>query len=499
MSLIMKTKILYIEDDPVDRKAFVEFMSSHLEIEYSISSTIQQGIARIKDEEFDLIFTDFSLPDGNAFDIIKLNLNIPVIVITGMGNEAVAVRLIKSGASDYLIKDIDNNYLEILPHVIEKTLNLKKAEQAKALLAAIIETAGDAIFSIDANDKIYNWNNGAKQIYGYEENEILGLPFSFLLRNSDDAGLFTEMVKKVKEENKTIFREMVHRTKDGKMINIDLSISPLSDKAGEINSFSIIGRDITLYKKNKEALMTSKIELEHALELQRKKDEFVGIASHELKTPLTSLKAQMQVLEMQLERKKIIESSEALDYVRKTNININRLQFLLTSLLDVSKIQTGQLDFNFETFDFNQMAKECIENMKLQDKKHEIILEGSIQKNIRGDRSRLTQVLTNYLTNAIKYSPDSNKIIVKVKEEKDNVVVSVQDFGIGVSTKDMGHLFERFYRANLDTHKFTGLGIGLFVSKQIIKGHEGRVWAESQEGKGSTFYFSVPIGDSQND
>ncbi|MDQ3191941.1 MAG: PAS domain-containing sensor histidine kinase [Bacteroidota bacterium] len=222
---------------------------------------------------------------------------------------------------------------------------------------------------------------------------------------------------------------------------------------------------------------------------EERKDEFIGVASHELKTPLTSLKAYTQLLEMTIEEENIKDSKT---YIKKTNTFINRLDELISDLLDISKIQAGKLQYNMSHFDFDELVKESIECIKQTHKTHKTNLKGKANTIINADKARLEQVFTNFLSNAIKYSPKSDQVDVDILMDKDGITVAVKDFGIGIPVEKAKHVFQRFYRVEGMSHKFQGLGLGLYISAQIIERHGGRYWVESEEGKGSTFWFFLP-------
>ena len=174
------------------------------------------------------------------------------------------------------------------------------------------------------------------------------------------------------------------------------------------------------------------------------------------------------------------------------------LTLLISELLDVTKIEQGKLQFRDELFDLNELADEVVEEIQRTTKKHKIskILGQNVV--VRGDRDRLGQVITNFLTNAIKYSPKSDQIIVRseVRGKKD-VILSVQDYGLGLLPEDKEKVFERFYRVMGYGHEtYPGLGLGLYISAEIIHRHKGRIWVDSELGKGSTFYFSLPLPES---
>ncbi|MFW0716058.1 PAS domain-containing sensor histidine kinase [Pedobacter sp. N23S346] len=226
-------------------------------------------------------------------------------------------------------------------------------------------------------------------------------------------------------------------------------------------------------------------------ELEKQKDNFLGIASHELKTPVTSLKAYAQVMESMFKRSGDFKNA---DLLGKMNKQIDRLTNLISDLLDVTKINSGRMQFNETAFDFNEMVEEVIEDVQRTSFKHIIHPDLGFKRNIVGDRDRICQVITNLLTNAVKYSPDANEVVIYTADHQDSVQVSVRDYGIGISAELKDHVFEQFYRVSgQKEHTFPGLGLGLYISSEIVKRLGGKIWVDSVEGEGSTFCFSIPV------
>lgn len=223
------------------------------------------------------------------------------------------------------------------------------------------------------------------------------------------------------------------------------------------------------------------------------KNEFISIASHELKTPITSLKAYMQLVN---EKIKGPGDASTINYVKKVIAQIDKLNVLVSELLDLSKLEAGKLQLSVQEFNFDQMVEESISMLQPSLETHKIIKEGNAGVQVVGDKQRLEQVLMNYLTNAVKYSPGKNKILVNVTQQNDNVIVAITDQGIGIPKEKVSCIFERFYRVEGIVHRFQGFGIGLYIASEIIKRHNGKVWLESEENKGSTFYFSIPLKQS---
>lgn len=226
-------------------------------------------------------------------------------------------------------------------------------------------------------------------------------------------------------------------------------------------------------------------------ELQQQKDAFIGIASHELKTPVTSIKAYTQVLEKILKKKG--QDAEA-GMMKKMNDQLDRLTNLISDLLDVTKINSGKLQFNPHNFDFELLIRELVEDLQRTTDRHRLVEHYSPTGIIFADKERVGQVIINLITNAIKYSPCADKIIISTEKKENGVTVCVEDFGVGISKDNLNKVFEQFYRVNgAMQHTFPGLGLGLYISSEIIKREGGRIWVDSEEGVGSKFCFSIPV------
>jgi len=224
---------------------------------------------------------------------------------------------------------------------------------------------------------------------------------------------------------------------------------------------------------------------------EQQRNDFIGIVSHELKTPVTSLKAFGQVLQLQLEKG---NDQQMVKMLGRMDAQINKLTHLINDLLDATKIEGGELQFHEELFSFQDLLDEIIEEVQRTTDRHRIIKRDPAPVELKGDRERIGQVITNFLTNAIKYSPDANEVIVMTEIVDNSLVCSVQDFGIGIPADKIEKVFQRFFRlSDNKLHSFPGIGLGLFISSEIIKRQGGRIWAESEPGKGSVFSFSLPL------
>ncbi|AYN01582.1 ATP-binding protein [Chryseobacterium sp. 3008163] len=224
-------------------------------------------------------------------------------------------------------------------------------------------------------------------------------------------------------------------------------------------------------------------------QLQTQKDNFLGIASHELKTPLTSLKIYTQFIEKNLVKKDDLKNAEV---ARKMDGQIDLLTVLISDLLDVTKIQNGKIQLNESEFDFDLLTEEIVAEQQMTSR-HKIILHPSQIGAVYADRHRISQVMSNLISNAIKYSPDADQVIVSTKLKDNKVTYSVKDFGIGIPSDKHKKVFEQYYRVSgSKEHTFPGLGLGLYISSEIIKRSGGRIFLASTEGKGSDFCFEIP-------
>lgn len=260
----------------------------------------------------------------------------------------------------------------------------------------------------------------------------------------------------------------------------DLSVKATGENSGDHLSGTAEPAVLVVYQD-----VTERVELE------QRKDEFIAMASHELKTPLTSMKVYAQSLRRRLLKQ---EDEVAVRMLTKVDTQLNALTRLINDLLDVTKMTLGTLSWQEELFDLGELIQEIVDHYRHITVSHQICLEGAGPIQICADRERIGQVLTNVLSNAIKYSPQGGLILVKQIIEKDKVMVSVRDNGIGIPPEKQVSVFERFYRVKDEMHEtFPGLGLGLYLSAQIIKRQGGQIWLESQVGAGSTFFFTLLV------
>jgi PAS domain S-box-containing protein len=362
--------------------------------------------------------------------------------------------------------------------------NVNIAEHKQAMLAAIIATSDDAIISKTLQGIITSWNPAAERMFGYKEAEAMGRHISLIipLERLEEEDY---IIGQIAQGNRVDHFETVRISKDGGHISISVTVSPIIDKLGRIIGASKIARDIS----EKLIAQEERVRLyEQVKALNDKKDEFIGLASHELKTPLTSINGYLQILNG------IVSDEKGLLFLTKARQQVNKLNALVSDLLDVSKIEAGKLQLANEQFDIRQVLNDAIELLSHENHNYQISLQTNLaQLWVIGDPHRIEQVIINLLTNAIRYSPGKNQIVASLDLENNEVRVGVQDFGVGIASEKLNDIFSRFYRVDDTNPNVSGLGIGLYLSWDIVTRHKGRIWAESEPGVGSTFWFTLPL------
>jgi signal transduction histidine kinase len=260
----------------------------------------------------------------------------------------------------------------------------------------------------------------------------------------------------------------------------NFTYKPLLDTENRVYGIINMAVDVT-------SQVNARIELE---EIARKKDDFLNVASHEMKTPLTSLKASMQLIG------KLFKTDPASPvipvFIQKANLSLAKILHLIDDLMQVSKLQQGQIPLNKTWFKLADLLNECCDHVRAENK-HQLLLEGDADLHVYADRTRIDQVVVNFVNNAVKYAPESQKIILWIEKINDTAKLSIIDFGIGIPLEKQKHLFDRYYRVDYSGIQFSGLGLGLYIAAEIIERHGGGIGVNSTVGEGSTFWFTLPI------
>jgi PAS domain S-box-containing protein len=350
---------------------------------------------------------------------------------------------------------------------------IKQAEEKSAKLAAIVESSDDAIISKTLESVITSWNSAAERMFGYTADEIIGETI-YKLIPPDRQNEEPLILSRLKGGERVEHFETVRLTKDGKLLDVSLTISPIKDPQGNIIGLSKIARDITERKQN-----------------ETRKSDFIGMVSHELKTPLTSLNAIMQVVSAKLRNS---DDSFLTGAMEKANIQVKRMTAMINGFLNISRLEAGKILIEKEILDLGELLDEVLDETRLIASTHIINLVGTGRVMVNADRDRISSVVSNLVSNAVKYSPKGQLIEIDYNIRGEMVVVSIKDEGMGIKPIDINKIFDRYYRVESNhTRHISGFGIGLYLSAEIVDRHDGKIWAESESGKGSTFYFSLPL------
>ena len=370
---------------------------------------------------------------------------------------------------------------------IARDLSLrKKTEEAlrknEALTQAVLQSLPSFIMVLDQNAKIIAINEAGNS----EEN----LRTEFL-KNFKGRRNYLELMKKFTELDIATRRKIiagVQAVLEGKKAEFKMEYSVQIEG---VETWLLM--QLTPLKYSNSGIVISHRDITDRKNLDKQKDEFISIASHELKTPITSIKAYTQVLQTLV---KDLKNEKFDKILGRVDAQVNRLTTLVTDLLDVSKVESGQLQLNNVNFNFDELVSEIVESMQFTTQTHTLKSAGITKASVYGDRERISQVLINLISNAIKYSPHASTVeiftSVERKEGTRSVKFSVQDFGVGIPKTQQKKIFDRFYRAT-PSAKFSGLGLGLYISAQIVKRHGGKIWVENSTEKGSKFSFTLPV------
>lgn len=330
-----------------------------------------------------------------------------------------------------------------------------------------------AICLIDQHGTIIDWNPTAQHLFGYTKTDVVGRYYGMLFTPEDrDSGIPAMELSKVKKTGKANDDRWLVK-KDGTAFFVQGVVLLLKD-APEGNIFAKIIRDVSEHKRMEEV-----------------RDEFVSVAGHELKAPVSSIQAYAQLLQKHMRKQ---QDMDALHLLMRMGDQITRLNSLIRDLLDVTRIESGVIDMSMQRVSLNKPVRDTVEDVQHMLTHHTITVSGKASHVVVADPQRISQVLTNLLLNAAKYSPDSDTIQVSLRATKSDLIVSVRDFGVGIAAEARSRVFEKFYRiAKGRGVGDEGLGLGLYISSKIISLHNGRVWVESPDGIGSIFSFSLPL------
>jgi PAS domain S-box-containing protein len=339
----------------------------------------------------------------------------------------------------------------------------RELEQGHIDSKVILESITDAFIAYDKNWRYTYVNKQAEKILGKTRKELLGK----IIWDVYPEARKTEVGEKIREaarSGKSIHLETFYKPRDRWY---EFNIYPL--KTGLTTYF----RDITEEKK-----------------VEQQKDEFISVISHELKTPITAISAFSQILNQKAQR---AGDSESLKYLQRIEFYTHRLTSLITGLLNSENLRASQFKFNDKEFSLDELIAQTVDDLRPSIPNYNLIIRGKSKKNLYADPERIHQVLINLILNAVRYSPTSDKVIIRVLADKKQVIIGIRDFGIGISKENQQRIFDRFFQVNSPKKELSSIGLGLDISAGIVKHYGGTIWVKSTEGRGSTFCFTLPL------
>ena len=331
---------------------------------------------------------------------------------------------------------------------------------------SILGTIEDVVIVLDSRLKIIKANRAFSRLFATEPD--VDMDFVNLIKPYD---IKDELKNKIESTitTRTGFsnKEIEIETLGGEKRVFDISCRPMEDNSNVL----LVVHDITIQRFS-----------------ERQREDIIGFVAHELRNPLANIILCNDLMEETIKEN---NPKEVADLLTRSKNNVMRLNKMIGELYDATKVGSGNMQLETSEFNFEEMIKDAIDMIEVLQPDYKIVTKGKANIKVYGDRHRLIQVVTNYLSNGIKYSQGSDEVELAIQYDEKSVTVSVKDKGLGISKDQLPYIFNRFFRAE-KTKNLEGVGLGLYLCRQIIKAHNGNVWAESEEGKGATFYFSIP-------
>lgn len=487
--------ILIVDDNQNNIYSLKKLLESK-DFQVDTANSGEEALGKALKNDYALIILDVQMPGMDGFEVAEIfagyskTKEIPIIFLSAVNTEKRFItRGYASGGRDYVTKPVDPEILllkvKTFYNLQEQNLEMKKTQQSLELevkgrresqvtmkskidhFHLMLEGLPQIAFTLN-EEGVVDFVNGRWYQYSASDKDF---PKTYL----DDLDIKAEFERCRKKGKAFEMETRIKNIESGDYRYHLLRISPVYE-GGKVKNWVGTFTDIDDQKK-----------------VENEKDEFLSIASHELKTPLTSIKAYVQLLERKL---KLDKDSPEAGYVTKVQDQIEKLNSLISDLLDVSKIENGKLKINRKPSNLEKVIENAIETILQTHDEDKVKIQRHGQKPdllIPFDEIRIEQVLINFLTNAIKYSPQNNQVIVTTFVDDDEVKVSITDFGIGIPDFKQEAVFQKFYRVEESSLQFQGMGIGLYICSEIIKQHHGTIGLSSIINEGSTFYFTLPL------
>jgi PAS domain S-box-containing protein len=487
-------KVLQVDDDEIDiRLAKRALAKSSGAAKFNVDAVgcLSEAIGHLKTSQYDVILLDLGLPDSSGIETVQkvcqASPNIPIVVLTGLEDEETGLKAIKSGAADYLVKGpmMETSLVKTALYAIERKKVAEKLQVAEERYRTIFENSAVAITMADEQERLISWNKFTEDLLGFTKEDLHLKPVMSLYPEAEWAKIRTHDIR---QKGMPHHLETKMLKKDGDVIDVDISISVLKDSEGRVTSSVAVTKDIT---ERKEA----ERKIKEAMDL---KSQFISTVSHELRTPLTIIKEDIALIMDGAAGRVKSKQREILEMAQR---NIDRLARLINDVLDFQKLQSGRAKFNMQNNSINNVIETVYKTMANVVNKNgvelRLLLDNTLPRTTF-DNDKITQVLTNLISNAMKFT-EKGSITIATRRIENAIRVSVSDTGCGIKQEDLPKLFQQFQQLSSGGNRKTGgTGLGLVISKDIVEKHGGRVWVESEFGKGTTFHFLLPISSADS-
>jgi PAS domain S-box-containing protein len=494
----MSIKILLVEDNPADADFLQELLEDSVGIEWQLTwvEFLSSAFIELNKITFDIVLLDLSLPDSHGLETLtrlqETAPNTPMVVMTGLADEAIALEAVRLGSQDYLVKGQINTQLltRTLRYAIERYQTLHLLRDNEQRFRAIFNSSFQLTKLLNPQGVIIEINQTALHFAGLKLEEIIGRP----LWEIPIWGSLKSIQEQLKEDvEKCAQGNFIRRELDlfdtfGQNVTVDFSMKPVKNDYRQIVLIIAEAHDITERKRAELEILKS---LQRERELSELRAQFVTMVSHEFRTPLTTIQLSSGLL--QSYSAKWTEEKKN-NHFQKIKTAIKRMTELLEDILVVGKMESQTLECQPVEINLEQFCHEIIENLTLNDSNQHTINLFSNKSNfvLPADPKLLRQMINNLLSNAIKYSPGGTSINLEINCKNDEVILQVQDKGIGIPQADKERIFDTFQRAG-NVGNISGTGLGLAIIKRAVELHKGKIYMQSQEGVGTTFTVTLPL------
>jgi PAS domain S-box-containing protein len=485
MTLTESRPILLVEDNLADAR-FIQTLLEDRSGQYPVVQVerLSEALARLTREEFAVVLLDLSLPDSTGVDTVSAMQNhaaqVPIIVLTGLDDESIGIKAVQEGAQDYLVKGqfVASALMRAIHYAIERHRLRQNLQTSEIRCRDLFENASDAIVSFTTEGIVTEVNRGLETLLGWSRKELVGQHYRHIL-TPDSARQMeartTELLRGERPPTRARMIEVEAKRKDGSVVPLEVRDDVVANTQCQPIGVMLMGRDITARK-----------------ELERRRSEFLGLLSHDIKNPLSVLIGYADYLQQEANQHGIIKSLEVLPWIKSSGLTILSL---VNNYLDLSRIEDQPLTLEREPVGVNDLLQRIGLQYEGEARHRKIAFTLALQPKlpwVEGDPTAIDRILSNLVYNALKFTPAEGEVTVSSALQGSEVVVTVADTGPGIAAEEIPLLFEKYRRA-VGARNKAGLGLGLFIVKTLVERLAGRLEVESAVGSGTKFRVILPV------